>query len=150
MKVDGQVNIKADREKVWGYLTDPELVAKCAPGVENMEVVVPDKQFRAVASIGLGNLKVRFSGDVEWLELDKPNRARMKGHGTAPGSAADVVAEMVLSDGEDGSTDMAWSAEVNIMGTIASLANRMMGSVTKKLTAEFFDCMRAQIEDGSN
>lgn len=146
MKFDGSVTIRAPRETVWGFITDPEAVARCAPGVESMEIVDPDQKFRAVASIGLGNLKARFNVDVEWLELDAPNLARMKAHGTAPGSAADVLAEMRLNDNAEGGTVMDWTAEINILGTIASLASRMMGSVTQKLTGEFFDCMRAQIE----
>lgn len=146
MHFEGTVSIKADREKVWGFLTDPEAVAACAPGVENMEVVVPDKEFKAVASIGLGNLKVRFNADVEFAELDAPTKAVVKAHGTAPGSATDVEAMMLLSDGTDGSTEMAWTAEISVLGTIASLASRMMGSVTQKLTEEFFSCMKQQIE----
>jgi carbon monoxide dehydrogenase subunit G len=146
MHFEGQVEIKADRNKVWGFVTDPDSVAKCAPGVESMEIVTPDDKFKAVASIGLGNLKVRFNADVEWTELDKPNKASLKAHGTAPGSATDVVATMALNDGEDGSTVMDWTAEISVLGTIASLASRMMGSVTEKLTTEFFDCMKSQIE----
>jgi carbon monoxide dehydrogenase subunit G len=111
-----------------------------------MEVLEPDKRFRAVASVGLGNIKARFTADVEWVELDAPNKAVMKAHGTAPGSAADVRAEMTLSDNSAGGTDMHWEAEVNIVGTIASLASRMMGGVTQKLSAEFFACAKQKIE----
>lgn len=146
MHFEGQVSIAADREKVWSFLTDPEAVAQCAPGVESMEIEVPDESFKAIASIGLGNLKVRFNADVEWTDMDAPNKAGIKAHGTAPGSATDVVATMTLSDGEDGSTTMDWSADISVLGTIASLASRMMGSVTEKLTQEFFACMKAQIE----
>lgn len=146
MIFQGSVEIAATREKVWSFLTDPEAVAKCAPGVESMEIVVPDEKFKAIASIGLGNLKVRFNADVEWTELSKPDKAALKAHGTAPGSATDVTAAMMLSDGVDGGTKMDWEADISVMGTIASLASRMMGSVTEKLTQEFFDCMKAQIE----
>lgn len=146
MHFDGKVSINADRERVWSFLTNPESVAACAPGVESMEVVVPDKQFKAITSIGLGNLKVRFNADVEFTHLDAPNKATVKAHGTAPGSATDVIAEMILSDGPDNSTLMAWTAEISVLGTIASLASRMMGSVTQKLTEEFFTCMKQQIE----
>lgn len=41
---------------------------------------------------------------------------------------------------------MAWTVDVTISGTIAALASRMMGGVTKRLTAAFFDCMKKQIE----
>ncbi len=146
MHFDGKVEIEASREKVWSFLTDPNAVAKCAPGVEDMEIVIPDKSFKVVAAIGLGNLKVKFNADVEWTELDAPNKAALKAHGTAPGSATDVNATMLLSDGAEGGTVMDWEADIMVLGTIASLASRMMGSVTEKLTTEFFGCMKSQIE----
>ena len=146
MNFDGTLSIRAPREKVWSFLTDPEKVSRCAPGLESLEVVEPGKKFRATTAIGFGTVKVRFVNDVEWVELDPPNRARMKAHGTAPGSAVDATTSMSLSDGEDGATDLAWTADVNVVGTIASLAARLMGGVTKKLTSAFFDSVREEIE----
>jgi uncharacterized protein len=146
MHVEGSVNIQAPRQTVWEFLTDPEKVSQCAPGVEAVEVVEAGKKFRAVASIGFGTVKAKFVGDVEFVELEAPNRAKIKGHGNAPGSASDVISEMFLSDGPDGSTDMKWTAEVTVLGSLASLAGRMMTPVTQKLTGEFFNCMKKKIE----
>jgi carbon monoxide dehydrogenase subunit G len=146
MQLSGSTEIKAPRDKVWTYLTNPDFVSKCAPGFESMEVVEPNKKFKAIGSIGLGNLKVRFSGDIEFVTMEAPNRAVMKGRGSAPGSAVEGTAEMKLRDGENGVTIMDWTAEVNVLGTIASLASRMMTSVAQKLSGQFFDCVKAQIE----
>lgn len=146
MHLEGTTAIQAPRDKVWKFLTDANAVGKCAPGLETMEIITPDQKFRAVASIGFGTVKARFVTDVEWVELDAPNWAKMKAHGTAPGSAMDATAEMFLTNGPDGATDMKWMAEVVVVGTIASLASRMMGSVTQKLTAAFFDCVKKKIE----
>ena len=146
MRFDGTVSIRAPRQKVWDYLTDPEKVAGAAPGLEKLEIVEPGKKFRATTSIGLGTVKVRFVNDVEWVEMNPPTMARMKAHGTAPGSGVDATTSMTLTDGQDGATDLAWSADIQIVGTIASLAARLMGGVTKKLTAAFFDKVRQEIE----
>jgi len=146
MHLEGTVNIKASRQAVWQYLTDPHKVSECAPGVESVEVVEPGRKFRAVAAIGLGTVKAKFAGDAEFVELEAPNRAKIKAHGNAPGSAADVMSEMFLSDGPDSSTDMKWTAEVVILGSLASLAARMMAPVTQKLTTEFFNCVKKKIE----
>ncbi len=146
MNVEGSVTIRAPREEVWEFLTDPDLVSACAPGVQSVEIITPNERFRAVASVGLGAMKVTFSTDVEWTELDPPNRAKMKARGNAPGSAVEASAEMNLSEGPEGTTEMKWTADVAVMGTIASLASRMMGSVTEKLTGEFFDCVKRKIE----
>ncbi len=146
MKLDGEVTIQADRQKVWEFLTNPEAVSQCAPGLESMKIIEPDKQFEATAALGFGTVRVRFVTDVRWVELDPPNLAKMTAHGTAPGSAADVKGEMRLEDTPGGGTRMTWSAEVVVSGTIASLASRMMGSVSKKIANNFFDCVRGILE----
>ena len=146
MHLEGTVNIKAPRETVWQFLTDPNKVSQCAPGVETVEIVEPGKKFRAVAAIGFGTVKARFAGDAEFLELEAPNRAKIKGHGNAPGSAADVTSEMFLSDGPEGSTEMRWTADVVVLGQLASLAARMMTPVSQKLTEQFFSSVKKKIE----
>lgn len=146
MRVEGTVSIKASRGEVWAFLTDPQQVAQCAPGVESVEVLVPHQKFRAVAAIGFGSVKARFTGDAEFLELDAPTRAKLRAHGTAPGSAVDVTSEMILGDGDNGLTELKWSADIVVLGTLASLAARLMGSVTQKLTAEFFNCFKTKLE----
>src|SRR5258707_12983565 len=99
MKLSGTVNIKAPRQKVWDFLTDPSQVAACAPGVESVEALEGGRKFKAVAAIGFGTVKAKFNGDGEFVELDAPNRAKIKAHGNAPGSAADVMSERFLTDG---------------------------------------------------
>ncbi len=148
MHLEGTVTINAPRLQVWAYLTDPHKVSECAPGVESVEIIEPNKTFRGTASIGFGTVKARFVGDVEWLELAAPERAKMKAHGTAPGSAADVISEMSLSDLPGGATQLHWTADISIVGQLASLAARLMGTVSQKLTGVFFDCVRKKIEAG--
>jgi molybdenum cofactor cytidylyltransferase len=146
MRFEGTVKIGAHRDAVWRFLTDPREVAECAPGLESVEVLLPNERFRATASVGFGSVRARFVTDVEWLDLDPPSRARMKAHGTAPGSAVDATSEMVLRDAGDGGTELEWSADVSVVGTIASLAARLMGGVTDKLTAAFFEEVKKRIE----
>ena len=149
MRFEGTVKIQAPRATVWDFLTDPEKVSKAAPGLEKLEIVEPGKKFRATTSVGFGAVKVRFVNDVEWVEMDPPNMARMKAHGTAPGSGVDATTGMTLTDGPDGGTDLAWSADINVVGTVASMAARLMGGVTKKLTSAFFEKVREEIETKS-
>ena len=146
MNFKGTVTINAPREKVWAFLTDPSRLTECAPGLESLDVIVPNEKFRAVASAGFGAIKATFVTDATWTDLDPPNRARMKIHGKAPGSSVDGTSEMVLSDGANGSTVLNWSSDITVVGTIASLAARLMGVVTQKLTDAFFECVRKKIE----
>lgn len=146
MQLKGNVTIKAPQEDVWNFLIDPNAVSSCAPGLESLEIIVPNEKFKIIAGVGFGAVKAVFNTDVEFIELEAPNRAVMKAHGTAPGSAVDATSEMLLTAEGDDVTRLDWTADVVVVGTIASLASRMMGGVTKKLSGAFFDCVKKQIE----
>ena len=146
MQLKGDVTIKAPRKRVWDFMTDPEQIGQCAPGVEKIEMIQPLKKYRGIVSIGFGSVKARFSGQVDILELEEPNRARLKAHGSATGSVADAISEMSLSDGPDGSTLVHWTADVNVAGQLASLASRLMVPVSQKLAAQFYEEVRKRIE----
>ncbi len=147
MQFDGSVTINAPLEHVWNFLVEPASISQCVPGLDTLEIVVPGKQFKAVASLGLGNMRVVFNANIDFVELQPPHYAKMKAHGDAPGSAADVVSEMRLTNGaENGTTELQWSAEIAIVGKIAATAARLMPSVTRKMTATFFDCVKSKIE----
>ena len=146
MQLKGDVTIQAPRKKVWDFMTDPNQIGQCAPGVEKIEMIEPLKRYRGTVSVGFGAVKARFSGEVEILELEEPNRAKLKAHGSATGSVADAISEMHLSDGPDGSTNLHWTADVNVSGQLASLAARLMLPVSQKLAGQFYDEVRKRIE----
>lgn len=146
MHLEGKVTIQSPQDDVWKFLTDPHQVGACVPGLQSMEIIEPDKKFKAVAGLGLGSVKVTFNAEIEWLELDSPNRAKMKAQGVAPGSSMDVVSEMKLSHLSDEQTELMWTAEVVVVGKIATLASRLMGSVAQKMAGDFFSCAKSKIE----
>lgn len=150
MLLKGDVTIRAPRKRVWDFLTDPNQIGQCVPGVEKIEIIEPNKKYRGIVSVGLGGVKARFNGEVDVLEMDEPNRARLKAHGTATGTAADLLSEMSLSDGEDESTHVHWTADVNVSGQLASLAARLMLPVSQKLSEQFYNEVRRRIESGEH
>jgi carbon monoxide dehydrogenase subunit G len=147
MQLKGEVTINAPRKKVWDFMTDPNQIGQCVPGVEMIETIEELKKYRGVVSVGLGSVKARFSGEVDVLELDEPNHAKLKARGTATGSAADAVSEMTMSDGENDSTVVNWTADVNVSGQLASLVSRLMVPVSQKLAGVFYNEVRKRIED---
>ena len=146
MLIKGEVTIRAPRKRVWDFLTDPDQIGQCAPGVEKIEMIEPLKRYRGVVSVGLGAVKARFSGEVEILELEEPNYAKLKAHGLASGSVADAISEMRLSDGAGDSTVLNWTADITVSGQLASLASRLMVPVSQKLAQVFYEQVRKKIE----
>lgn len=146
MQLKGDVTIKAPRKKVWDFLTDPNQLAQCVPGLESVEEIEKLKKYRGVVSVGLGSVKAKFSGEVDILELDEPNFAKLKAHGKATGSAADAVSEMKMSDAPDNATLVEWTADINVSGQLASLVSRLMIPVSQKLAGVFYDEVKKRIE----
>ena len=146
MHFEGSVPIKASREKVWAFVTDPDQVGQCGPGVEKIEVI-DATNFKAKAKVGIGFISARFNVDMTFAELVPPDKAVIKAHGQAPGSAVDADAQMTLSDGPDGTTVMDWRADVNISGTLASMGARLIEGTANKMIGQTFDCMRAALEN---
>jgi uncharacterized protein len=147
VKFSGTVPIQAPRDRVWAFVIDPDQVGQCGPGVSSIEVI-DDRHFRATAKVGIGFISARFVVNMEFAELVPPDRALIKAHGQAPGSAVDATAVMELADGEaDGTTVMDWSADVNIAGTLASVGARLIEGAANKMIGQTFDCIRSRLED---
>jgi carbon monoxide dehydrogenase subunit G len=145
MHFDGSAQIDAPRATVWAFVIDPQQVGWCGPGVEAIEAV-DDTHFKARAKVGIGVISARFTVNLELVEAVEPERAVIKASGQAPGSAVDATGEMVLSGPAEGPTTMTWSAEVAILGTIASVGSRLIEGTASKLITQAFDCMRAKLE----
>jgi carbon monoxide dehydrogenase subunit G len=147
MKFAGTVDIDAPRDRVWAFVTDPNQVGQCGPGVESIEVI-DDRHFKATAKVGIGFISARFIVNMEFAEVNAPDDATIKAHGQAPGSAVDATAQMRLSDSATGGTTMDWDADVNISGTLASVGARLIEGTANKMIGQTFDCMRSKLEGG--
>ena len=145
MEFSGSVDIPAPRERVFAFVTDPDQVGQCGPGVESIEVIDPT-HFKASAKVGVGFITARFVVDLEIAEQHVPEMAVIKARGQAPGSAVDAVGRMNLVDGpEPGTTTMVWAAEVQISGMIASVGARLVEGTANKMIGQTFDCIRAKL-----
>ncbi len=145
MHFEGTVAIAAPRDRVWAFLIDPHQVAACGPGVERIEVI-DERHFRATAKVGVGFIGLRLVVDMELAELDEPNRALLRAHGQAPGSAVDATATMRLADDDAGGTTMDWTADLALTGALASIGNRMIEGPADTMIGQTFDCFRARLE----
>lgn len=145
MEFSGAVDIPATRDRVFAFVTDPNKVGGCGPGVDSLEVIDPT-HFKATAKVGVGFISAKFVVNLEITEQKAPDMAVIKARGQAPGSAVDALGRMNLVDGpEPGTTTMLWAAEVNLSGMLASVGARMVEGTADKMIGQAFDCIRAKI-----
>jgi carbon monoxide dehydrogenase subunit G len=145
MHFEGQQTINAPIQRVWAFLTDPHSVASCTPGFMSMEILSPT-HFKPTVGVGVGAIKAKFTLDVTMEDVQEPNHAMAVARGNAGGSAAEVRGGMDLSPVSEGVTNMRWVADVNVMGTIATVGARLLEGTANKLTARFFECFKTKLE----
>jgi carbon monoxide dehydrogenase subunit G len=145
MDFSGSQTIAASIDKVWVYLLDVHKVAECAPGFQSLEDL-GEEHWKAVIAIGVGPVKAKFTLDVTRPEMHEPDLMIVKARGKAPGSAVELSGKMNLSSVDAEQTQMDWSAQVTISGTIASVGARLIKGTAEKLTSQFFDCLREKLQ----
>tara|TARA_R110002124_G_scaffold66612_2_gene181245 strand:+ start:8069 stop:8455 length:387 start_codon:yes stop_codon:yes gene_type:complete len=121
MELTGSEEIAASRQQLWDGLKDPDLLTKCIPGCKEMTETAPDeydvKMQLKVAAVG-GSL------------------------GTGEGTAKFTITET----GPDSATlDYAGSGEIG--GLVAGVGSRVLGSVSKHLTKQFFTALKKQFAE---
>jgi carbon monoxide dehydrogenase subunit G len=145
MRFADTIRIAASQEDVWAFLLDPHRMSGCGPGVESV-VVVDDTHYQAIVKVGIGQFRARFNADIELVDLEPPRKASMRGRGNAPGTAVDATARMSLEPVDATHTVMAWEANVNISGKLASVGSKLIEWQAKKLIGQTFDCIKTQLE----
>jgi uncharacterized protein len=137
LEFSGAPEIPASRATVWARLTDPDFVARSAPGVESVEAMDPT-HFKVISGLGVGAVKVRFNLDVALSDIVENERLKMRARGKAPGSAVDVVSSVQLEDTQNGGTRLNWSATSDVSGTVASVGARLLEGTARRLTEQFW------------
>ena len=139
MKIEGANEIPAAQDIVWAAFLDPATLAKAIPGCEGLEEIGPG-EYKAVMKVGVAAIKGTFEGRVKLMDLEPPHRYRMSVEGKGGPGFLRGEAKMALAP-IDGGTRVAYDADAQVGGLIASVGQRMLGGVSKMLLEQFFDRM---------
>lgn len=139
MQMTDSQRIPAPREKVWAALNDPEVLKRCIPGCESLEMTSPTEMTASVV-LKVGPVKAKFGGKVTLSDIDAPNGYRITGEGSGgvAGFAKGGATVRLQEDGPD-ATILAYEVEAQVGGKLAQLGGRLIDSTAKKLAGEFFE-----------
>ena len=138
MQMQDSQRIPASKDKVWAALNDPEVLKKCIPGCQSLEMNSPT-EMTATVVFKVGPVKATFGGKVTLSDLDPPNSYRISGQGDGGiAGFAKGGANVRLRDAEGGGTRLGYDVDAQIGGKIAQLGSRLIDSTAKKLAEQFF------------
>ncbi|MGE3536821.1 MAG: carbon monoxide dehydrogenase subunit G [Candidatus Tectimicrobiota bacterium] len=134
MKLQGTYTLAAPVDKVWAFLMDPQAIARVIPGCETLQEVGPDT-YQATLKIGVAAIKGTYNGSVQIVDKIPPQQYRMRldGRGT-PGYVKGEALVDLSAQGEE--TVLTYDADTQVGGLIATVGQRMIGSVAKLLITQ--------------
>ena len=145
MQVDGSNVIQAPRDRVWALLQDPDVLARCVPGVQEMLPDGPDS-YTAILNVAVGPVKGKFKAKVKISNQVPPQSMTLQIEAKAPTGIVNAVGQLVLVE-QGESTLVQWSGEPKLMGMIASLAGRLIGGISKSQADVFFGNLEKEAQN---
>jgi carbon monoxide dehydrogenase subunit G len=137
MKISGGATMHAPAGRVWAALTDPAVLVATIPGCEQFEPAGQDT-YRFTVAAGIASIQASYTGMVSLSQQQEPSSFVLTASGAgAPGSVTTCV-QIRLADIADGTTELSYDADAVIGGLIASVGQRMLSSVAKRLVDAFF------------
>jgi carbon monoxide dehydrogenase subunit G len=146
VNVSGERVFDAPRATVWRVLNDPESMARTMPGVQSFDVR-DDRHWTANVKIPLGLGSLNMKVDMDKVEEREPEFAKLAVKGQGVGAMMNMETSFTLSDGEEGGTSMAWSAEVKVLGPVGSMGQRVLQPIVNQQVQHVLAALDAQVQE---
>ena len=138
MQMNDIQRVPASQAKVWAALNDPEILKRCIPGCQALDMTSPT-EMTATVVVKVGPVKATFSGKVSLSDLDPPNGYRIAGEGSGGVAGFAKGGAMVKLEAESADvTNLQYAVDAHVGGKLAQLGGRLINSTAKKLAEEFF------------
>jgi carbon monoxide dehydrogenase subunit G len=146
MLIENDFSVPATVDHAWAYLLDVEKVAGCVPGAEPTQTV-DDTTWKGRITVKLGPVSLSFAGTVSIQERDDDAHRVVlvaKGQETKGKGAASATVTAWL-EGAAEETVVRIRSDVTLTGTVAQVSRGLLPDVSRRLTGEFADCLRASM-----
>lgn len=137
MKVAGTATLNAPVEKVWESILDPQVLVATIPGCERLEETGPN-QYAATVTAGVASIKGTYDGKVQLSDLKPGESLMLHAEGASAAGTVSVDVAVKFTDNGDGTTQLDYDADAVVGGMIGGVGQRMLTSVSKRISNEFF------------
>jgi len=143
LRGEGTVTIAAPPSEVWRRLIDPVELAGIVPGCKDLRQVAPDR-YRAEVMIGVAGIRGLYAVEIELKDKQEPVSVRLVGKVTGALGFGAGEGAVTLAP-HNGGTRLTYSYGADVGGKLAAVGQRLLGTVTRVLIAEFFGALERRI-----
>lgn len=143
--------IRAPISYVWDFMTNVEKVSTCIPGAQ-YEEAMGENQHAVMLVIKVGPIKSTYRSTVSIRSLDNENYTiEIEGQGTDTKGKGGATMELVgvLSENQNGTTQINGDSTITIQGMLAQFGSRMVEDVSNQLFIQFTNSLAAKLEGNS-
>ena len=137
MEVNGRHTVKANPATVWTMLMDTETLSKIVPGISKLEKT-GDNSYKSVLEIKMGPVSGSFTGNLEMEDIEEQKGFTLKVQQNSSIGNANAAIKIELIPVNADETEVAFDGGVKVTGLLASMGQRILGSVANMLTKQFF------------
>jgi 2-furoyl-CoA dehydrogenase large subunit len=143
----GEISLSAPVEEVWRRLLDPSELAAIIPGCRGLTQDGPDC-YSAEVVIGVAGIRGTYHAQIELRDKKEESSVHLIGKASGAlgfGSGSGFVS---LRPEVGGRTHLQYRYEADVGGKVAAVGQRMLGSVTRYLIAQFFHSLERRLRPG--
>jgi len=148
MQLTGKHVVNAVPSKVWKILMDTDMLAKVVPGISRLEKT-GENIFKSILEIKLGPVNGAFTGSLQMEEITESKGFILKVMQNSKIGNASAAIKINLLPVDAKMTEVAFDGDVKLSGLLASMGQRVMGSVSNTLTKQFFANLEKELETHS-
>lgn len=146
MNISGQYTLKTNPETVWGLLFDQDVLARVLPGVDRIEHLT-DQKYKVISDVKIGPVRGRFDGDMELLSHKVHERMSVVIDQKSKIGNARATININLKNSADGTTDINYTGDAKLAGTLARMGQRILGGVVSTLSKQVFQKLEKELNN---
>jgi uncharacterized protein len=144
MKIAGEATLVAPVERVWDALLDPRVLVATIPGCERLEQT-GDDVYDMTVTAGVAAVRGTYSGSCRLSDLRPGESLRMSLQGAGSPGTIDAGVDVRFEANGDGTTTLLYEADAVVGGMLGGVGQRMLTSVSRRMAAEFFTNVEAEL-----
>lgn len=145
MILEGEHDFKGPRKAVWDMFLDPEVLSSALPG-QSKFTKTSETEYEGFINIRIGPVSGNFSGKMLLSEVNEPESCTLTVQGNGIAGFAKGVGKVQFTEQSAGTTHLKYTGELNIGGTLASVGQRMLDSVSKNMIRQGFESLDKVLE----
>jgi carbon monoxide dehydrogenase subunit G len=145
MNLEGEHVFNGPRQAVWEMFRDPNVLASALPGTQKFNQINPN-EYEVGMNVRIGPVAGVFTGKLVVSNEVPPESCTLTADGRGAPGFAKGVGNVHFTDQGDGTTLLKYTGEMTIGGTLASVGQRMLDSVSKSMIRQGFEALDKALE----